>query len=69
VVLCPGLVPFVDHRFDCCDLLLRSVIHNGAYKVSATIEDQAWPENVMSEARTAALAGERLAQVDQVEPF
>jgi hypothetical protein len=20
VVLCPDVVPFVDHRFDCCDL-------------------------------------------------
>jgi hypothetical protein len=26
VVLCPDVVPFVDHRFDCRDLLQRGVI-------------------------------------------
>jgi hypothetical protein len=27
VVLCPDVAPFVDHRFDCRDLLQRGVIH------------------------------------------
>jgi hypothetical protein len=27
VVLCPDGAPFVDHRFDCRDLLQRGVIH------------------------------------------
>jgi hypothetical protein len=27
VVLCPDMAPFVDHRFDCRDLLQRGVIH------------------------------------------
>jgi hypothetical protein len=35
VVLCPDVVPFVDHRFDCRDLLQRSVIHYGTAKASA----------------------------------
>jgi hypothetical protein len=34
VVLCPDVVPFIDHRFDCCDLLQRNVIHHGAGKPS-----------------------------------
>jgi hypothetical protein len=28
VVLCPDGAPFVDHRFDCRDLLQRGVIHH-----------------------------------------
>ncbi len=32
MVLCPDVVPFVDHRFDCRDLLQRSVIHYGTAK-------------------------------------
>jgi hypothetical protein len=35
VVLCPDVVPFVDHRFDCRNLLQRSVIHYGTAKASA----------------------------------
>jgi len=35
VVLCPDVVPFVDRRFDCRDLLQRSVIHYGTAKASA----------------------------------
>jgi hypothetical protein len=35
VVLCPDVVPFVDHRFDCRDLLQRSVIDYGTGKASA----------------------------------
>ena len=27
MVLCPDVVPFVDHRFDCRDLIQRGVIH------------------------------------------
>jgi len=30
VVLCPDVVLYIDSRFDCCDLLQRSVIHYGA---------------------------------------
>src|SRR5512132_590216 len=26
-ILCPDMAPFVDHRFDCRDLLQRGVIH------------------------------------------
>ena len=35
MVLCPDVVPFVDHRFDCRDLLQRSLIHYGTAKASA----------------------------------
>ena len=41
VDLCPDVAPDIDDRFDCCDLLQRSVIHDGPYKASAMIEDQA----------------------------
>jgi hypothetical protein len=41
VVLYPDVAAFADNRFDCCHLLQRSVIHYGACKASATIEDQA----------------------------
>jgi hypothetical protein len=34
VVPYPDLVPFADNRFDCCDLLQRSVIHHGTDKAS-----------------------------------
>jgi hypothetical protein len=37
VVLCPDVVPFVDHRFDCCDLPQRGLIHHGAGKASPVI--------------------------------
>jgi hypothetical protein len=30
VALCPDVAPFTYNRFDCCDLLQRSVIHYGA---------------------------------------
>jgi len=29
VALCPDVVPFIDGRFNCRDLLQRSVIHYG----------------------------------------
>jgi hypothetical protein len=35
VVLCPDVVPSIDSRFDCSDLLQRSVIHYGTAKASA----------------------------------
>jgi hypothetical protein len=35
VVLCPDVAPYVDSRFDCRDLLQRSVIHYGTAKASA----------------------------------
>ena len=31
-------LPILSSRFDCCDLLQRSVIHHGAHKASMTIE-------------------------------
>jgi hypothetical protein len=37
VVLCPDVVPFDDHRFGCCDLPQRGVIHHGTGKASAVI--------------------------------
>jgi hypothetical protein len=30
VVLCTDVAPYIDSRFDCCDLPQRSVIHYGA---------------------------------------
>ena len=35
MVLCPDVAPYVDSRFDCRDLLQRSVIHYGTAKASA----------------------------------
>jgi hypothetical protein len=35
VVLCPDVVPSIDSRFDCSDLLQRSVTHYGTAKASA----------------------------------
>ena len=38
MVLCPDGAPFVDHRFDCGDLLQRGVIHyESERKVSSAI--------------------------------
>ncbi len=34
MVLYPDVVLFADNRFDCCDLLQRSVIHHGTGKAS-----------------------------------
>ena len=43
MVLCPDVVPIADHRFDCCDLLQRSVIHHGAEcKTSSAIVYTPW---------------------------
>jgi hypothetical protein len=36
VVLCPDVVPFVDHRFNRCNLLQRSVIHHGAERKASS---------------------------------
>ena len=36
MVLCPDVVPIADHRFDCCDLLQRSVIHYGAERKASS---------------------------------
>ena len=33
-------LPLLDNHFDCCDLLRRRVIHFGARKGVATIEDR-----------------------------
>jgi hypothetical protein len=38
VVLYPNVVSFIDHRFGCCDLLWRGVIHHGTGKASAMRE-------------------------------
>jgi hypothetical protein len=35
VAISPDVVSFVRHRFDCCDLLQRSVIRNVAPKASS----------------------------------
>src|SRR6266851_2114166 len=35
VVLCPDVAPRMDSRFDCRDLLQRSVIHYGTAKAAA----------------------------------
>ena len=40
VALCADVAPLTDNHFDCCDLLQRSVVHYGACKVLATIENQ-----------------------------
>ena len=40
MALYPDVAPFADNRFDCCDLLQRSVIHHGTGRATATIEDQ-----------------------------
>jgi hypothetical protein len=34
VALSPDMAPFADNRFDCCDLLQRSVIYHGTGKAS-----------------------------------
>ena len=34
MVLYPDVAPFADNRFDCCDLLQRSVIHHATGKAS-----------------------------------
>ena len=34
--LCPDVAPFIDSRFDCCDLLQRSVIHYGAERKASS---------------------------------
>jgi hypothetical protein len=36
VVLCPDVVAYIDSRFDCCDLLQRSVIHYGAERKASS---------------------------------
>jgi hypothetical protein len=36
VALCPDVASYIDNRFDCCDLLRRSVIYDGVpHKASA----------------------------------
>jgi hypothetical protein len=40
VALYADVAPLTDNHFDCCDLLQRSVVHYGACKVLATIENQ-----------------------------
>jgi hypothetical protein len=36
VVLCPDVASYIDSRFDCCDLLQRSVIHYGAERKASS---------------------------------
>jgi hypothetical protein len=36
VVLCPDGIPFLERRLDCCDLLRRSVIHDGTTSAPLT---------------------------------
>jgi hypothetical protein len=40
VVLFPDVVPLIDRRFDCCDLLQRNVVHHGAGKPSGINMDK-----------------------------
>ena len=40
MVLFPDVVPLIDRRFDCCDLLQRNVIHHGAGKPSGINMDK-----------------------------
>jgi len=37
VVLCPDVAPCMDSRFDCGDLLQRSVIHYGAERKASAV--------------------------------
>jgi hypothetical protein len=36
VVLCPDVAPNIDSRFGCCNLLQRSVIHDGAERKASS---------------------------------
>jgi hypothetical protein len=36
VVLCTDVAPYIYSRFDCCDLLQRSVIHYGAERKASS---------------------------------
>jgi hypothetical protein len=36
VVPCPYVAPYIDSRFDSCDLLQRSVIHYGAERKASS---------------------------------
>ena len=40
MVLFPDVVPLIDRRFDCCDLLQRNVVHHGAGKPSGINMDK-----------------------------
>jgi hypothetical protein len=53
MVLCPDVAPSIDSRFDCSDLLQRSVIHYGTAKASAV---RAWVNHygAMHAAKSAA---------------
>ena len=36
MVLCPDVAPNIDSRFGCCNLLQRSVIHDGAERKASS---------------------------------
>jgi len=36
VALCPDVASYTDNRFDCCDLLQRSGIHDGAERKASS---------------------------------
>jgi hypothetical protein len=54
VVLCADVVPVIDHRFDCCDLSQRGVIHQGTGKASPVI---AWRSGLGLGARSKRALG------------
>src|SRR5213594_2736413 len=48
VVLCPDVAPCMDSRFDCRDLLQRSVIHYGAERKASSAIISAPVQGVMT---------------------
>jgi hypothetical protein len=67
VVLCPDVAPVVDRRFDCCDLLRRSVIHHGAHRASATLEHQRLDSEVRKNVQLDGMCAERPASQNHFE--
>jgi hypothetical protein len=53
VVLCPDVAPYIDSRFDCFDLLQRSLIHYGTAKASAVMRSAHRPHAGQSLRRRA----------------
>ena len=66
MVLCPDVVPFVDHRFDCRDLLQRSVIHYGTAKASVVTCAPRVGQSLRRHVRRAKSAARSRAAVDLI---
>jgi hypothetical protein len=66
VVLCPDVAPYMDSRFDCRDLLQRSVIHYGTAKASAVTCAPRAGQSLRRHARRAQSAARSRAAVDLV---